>query len=713
MAAFRHQIALVLVALCAIVVPISSSSVFMGRPECPCLAESSPNWVAIKNELRASSYPEGYGQGCKQHDKDLALRGCSGVGGTKYMCSASWCYVNPDLCPENKAQCEAAGGKLGSDISPFCRTVDHRRSDVVINGTFTYYSYSTCGFLNDYSDQFLSSDIAGRHLKVKALSVSGNGLQDIWLYSKNRAGQVQTNAVRDQTWAGADGVLRDIVEHFALTNPPLNLSVDSSWASAEAKKMFPLSSYTACCLDVMVGRTDLCVGDFWLNAARLKMGVTFLPPYDSDNIVLISPSTEEPTNLATILSKPWRPFTGDLWAAIWCYVLFVVTTVTLVTDYNNHNDFSSPRILERWMKAAWLSAMAFVTRAPKNAPASTPARIATFGFAFFLLVTLQSYTAALASILVARDSNYRFNNMNEAVNKNARICVMDALRLQATAIFPKGQYVSSTDEANIFQNLNTGKCDVALLAESKFPIASHGEYNKVSCFNEDNGIKGWEKGSSGCERDSKGKPTSTRDCAKFRNTGDLVMQVPLSMPVSSIYLKAFSKDMQVQIDEGKYVKSKKDHQDKFSFPSACGIPEAFNNQLGLEGLAGTIITAIFIQVIALIVYFIEVVSGKPISNFVGLASDDRSQEKKTADVNIDHDKIMLKFLEEVRATREHYLHLQKLQTPKEALAQSTSSTQDCIVDADDREEIVHGEILFENEGVSARTLSIEPDGRRV
>ena len=52
---------------------------------------------------------------------------------------------------------------------------------------------------------------------------------------------------------------------------------------------------------------------------------------------------------------------------------------------------------------------------------------------------------------------------------------------------------------------------------------------------------------------------------KFRNTGDLVM------PVSSVYLKVFSKDIQV-LDEGTYAQSKKKHQEAASFPSKLAHP---------------------------------------------------------------------------------------------------------------------------------------------
>ena len=41
---------------------------------------------------------------------------------------------------------------------------------------------------------------------------------------------------------------------------------------------FPGSAFTACALDVRVGRLDMCIGNFWVTAQRLAL-VDFVQPF--------------------------------------------------------------------------------------------------------------------------------------------------------------------------------------------------------------------------------------------------------------------------------------------------------------------------------------------------------------------------------------------------------------------------------------------------
>jgi hypothetical protein len=47
-------------------------------------------------------------------------------------------------------------------------------------------------------------------------------------------------------------------------NPPLNITLLDGWASQQSQDYFPSSSYTACVMDVVVGKVDICIADFWV-----------------------------------------------------------------------------------------------------------------------------------------------------------------------------------------------------------------------------------------------------------------------------------------------------------------------------------------------------------------------------------------------------------------------------------------------------------------
>ena len=113
----------------------------MGRQECPCIVADAPDMIAAQEILQSQQYPAGYGLGCKAHDDGLERRSASQTyvdascnlpkDQRPYFCGAAWCYVDADKCPEDKKRCEAAGGVLGSDLSPYCRTVAHSASTYV------------------------------------------------------------------------------------------------------------------------------------------------------------------------------------------------------------------------------------------------------------------------------------------------------------------------------------------------------------------------------------------------------------------------------------------------------------------------------------------------------------------------------------------------------------------------------------------------------
>ena len=144
-------------------------------------------------------------------------------------------------------------------------------------------------------------------------------------------------------------------------------------ARAHTHTLLPLSPFTS-------------IGDFWITQSRLEMGVQFLYPFDTDNMYVITSSKEEAPSLWTILSKPWQPFTFELWLYNLAFILLVSATVTTITDYGNEHDFVNDRWVARWLKGAYMNSIAFVSRSIKNNPRSVPARLAAFGYGFFLLV---------------------------------------------------------------------------------------------------------------------------------------------------------------------------------------------------------------------------------------------------------------------------------------------------------------------------------------
>ena len=64
-----------------------------------------------------------------------------------------------------------------------------------------------------------------------------------------------------------------MMDQFALipssVTPPLpniKINISTVFGTTESRAKFPKSSYTACAYDVLLGNTDVCLGDFWVTA---------------------------------------------------------------------------------------------------------------------------------------------------------------------------------------------------------------------------------------------------------------------------------------------------------------------------------------------------------------------------------------------------------------------------------------------------------------
>ena len=72
----------------------------------------------------------------------------------------------------------------------------------------------------------------------------------VWLHNTFEGADPQ----KDHRWKGSQGVLVDVMNSL-MEDAKLNFSLDMGWASEESRAVYPLSSYTACCLDVIVHKT--------------------------------------------------------------------------------------------------------------------------------------------------------------------------------------------------------------------------------------------------------------------------------------------------------------------------------------------------------------------------------------------------------------------------------------------------------------------------
>ena len=284
-----------------------------GAMECPCLPSTSHKFAGLAAALASVGLPNGYGQeGCKAYDKSLFVEGfieCK-IDDHEY-CQKKWCYVDRDVCIENKTLCTASGGELGSQTHPSCRTRSFQAEDTPeLSNKGLFFSYNTCGDFDKYSGHNKAL-LSGRVLQV---SIQTSEMPP-WNYPSNPFSVDEKRPYLK----GYEGIMLDLVDDFTQqTTPNIIINLSTSWASAESRAKNPSSSFNACVMDTVLGNTDLCIGDFWVTSERLSWGAQFLSPslYEDEMFLIAKRQDVVADGVGEILWKPFSPFSSALWYVI-------------------------------------------------------------------------------------------------------------------------------------------------------------------------------------------------------------------------------------------------------------------------------------------------------------------------------------------------------------------------------------------------------------
>jgi len=246
-----------------------------------------------------------------------------------------------------------------------------------------------------------------------------------------------------------------------------------------------------------------------------------------------------------------------------------------------------------------------------------PGRLAAVGFGWFLLITIASYTANLASILVASQQAVNYiTSIDDAIAQQKQICVHVALVPDLKASFPGAKLEVMGSSNSVVRGLRKGDCEVALIQKSKIEEAMAGVSNEQDC----------ESTSSGavCVRDANNKPDTAEFCQKFLSVGAKVASIPVSIPVAKMLSKSFSYTFQQMQESGEVIAIKNAEAKRLEGKLATGcdasVNQAVSSQLTLSSMQGTFYIAMFVQVIALILGLCEFCTQRTIQDWLGLYS---------------------------------------------------------------------------------------------
>ena len=177
----------------------------------------------------------GYGAlSCQAWDEDIQSKEieCSALNEDRPgYCSAKWCYVDPANCnaPHAVSSFYAAQG--------------------------LHYSYEACGYLDEWCKA--RDDCYFQEIK-KTL---GNKIRVSFPSGDSDSGYT---LVTNPVTGDRKGSVVELV-HRMLNIPEHNISVamDLRPVSLQSQERHPQSSFTACVQDIALGKTDLCIANFW------------------------------------------------------------------------------------------------------------------------------------------------------------------------------------------------------------------------------------------------------------------------------------------------------------------------------------------------------------------------------------------------------------------------------------------------------------------
>eukprot|EP00281_Chroomonas_sp_CCMP1168_P003090 CAMPEP_0206255184 /NCGR_PEP_ID=MMETSP0047_2-20121206/24106_1 /ASSEMBLY_ACC=CAM_ASM_000192 /TAXON_ID=195065 /ORGANISM="Chroomonas mesostigmatica_cf, Strain CCMP1168" /LENGTH=788 /DNA_ID=CAMNT_0053681555 /DNA_START=61 /DNA_END=2427 /DNA_ORIENTATION=- len=592
-----------LVALLLVLAAPARSQTNMGAFECPCI--SAPLSTTIQQALTAAGMLTTYGQeGCKAYDQGAPQYGCNGPSPPSF-CPRSWCYIDPATCVMDEAACAAAGGVVGGYVSPSCRDRSMALSPTIQNFSI-YYSYTTCGNLNTFAPERFTDHLRGRNLIVAIDEVVP------WTH----LGELDPAFPE---WMGWEGAIISTINSIANSfDPKLNVIIKNGWATNRSRALFS-SSYTACVHDVAVGEFDLCLADFWVTTERMALN-QFVTPFGTDLFYLIARKEAPPETFAEQMVKPFQPFSLELWVLVIGFLLFAAF-VMVMTDSHNLDDYANERLGAKLAKSLYFSFSGYVAGGSQNAAASVPGRLATIGFGWFVLITLASYTANLATILVKRSSvNGGINSIQDALDQNLKICGPIAVQGQLEALYPQARWVWHVGTGDATRLMWSGECDCAVSYQQSIKRMKSGVNNIQDCANPN-----LTPEESQCLLDENGQPSRTRDCV-FTQVGPLVMSIGLSFPVSETWLHAMSHGMLRELNTGAFEQARQQFEELIP-ASACPRvdPSAEfeeTDSLPASSMYGTLLVSCIFMVVGLLLAAVEHFTGQTIQYLIRMGDEE-------------------------------------------------------------------------------------------
>jgi len=324
------------------------------------------------------------------------------------------------------------------------------------------YSYATCGYLNR---------MAIDTVRLASHGGSSHRLYKAWSWGLARVSLDPTTEF-GELWQGAIVSLK-FAYHVLLRMGIEPENIHYRNLSNASTTRHPESNFTACVHDIAIGNLDFCFGDFWQTAKRIKMCVPFAPIY-SENVILVvrSDGNQGGFNLLKELRTPFAPFSLELWVLILSVLVVSALGMAFFEHGKEGGNFSNKTCRRAGPYSMYLSMLSLCDGGMCFNPATTSGKIFGLGLAFFITITLASFTANTAAFLTFQAQPVeRIKNLADALAQNSHICTQRPVFVNLASQYPALRrfyvQVEGGGATGAMAGLGKGVCDAALVVESE------------------------------------------------------------------------------------------------------------------------------------------------------------------------------------------------------------------------------------------------------
>jgi hypothetical protein len=196
------------------------------------------------------------------------------------------------------------------------------------------------------------------------------------------------------------------------------------------------------------------------------MGTDFVGVYMENIVLLVRNERDESDSLRDNLFKPFSPFSPVLWALI-IATLSAASINMAFFEHGRHENYPGHGC-HTCTRSLYDVSVSFLSGGMTIEPNTLSGRILSLGISFFILITVASFTASTATVLISQQqAQPRVASLPDALQQRKRVCYSAGMGQQLLATYPtlNSFGVLYGDDTICRFQMDAGACDVCLTSD--------------------------------------------------------------------------------------------------------------------------------------------------------------------------------------------------------------------------------------------------------